>query len=185
MTNKISFANMKLKADTSVNTFDFLYGNNTYKVEVKRYLPISDKNDLIQIALQRSEENGIYNEVALEMNFNLNIVFLYTNISFTDKQKEDLSELYDKLQCSGLIDAVIAHMDQDEYKQLLDYLEKTKADRINYNSSAAGLVQDVLEEFPKKAQEAADIINNINPNQFKEAEKLVKMSTDGGINNNK
>ena len=38
-------------------------------VEVLNYLPMEDKIDLIQIALQKSEEDGIYNVYTYEHNF--------------------------------------------------------------------------------------------------------------------
>ena len=38
---KISYANLKLKVDKSVETFDF----NENKIEVLKYLPIEDKRD--------------------------------------------------------------------------------------------------------------------------------------------
>ena len=50
---KISYANMKLKTDTSVKTFDF----GGQKVEVLQYLPAQDKYDLLMITLQKSLED--------------------------------------------------------------------------------------------------------------------------------
>lgn len=47
---KISYANMKLKLNTDVNTFDF----KGQKVEVLKYLPAEDKYDLLMITLQKS-----------------------------------------------------------------------------------------------------------------------------------
>ena len=64
---KISYANLKLKVDKSVETFDF----NENKIEVLKYLPIEDKRDLVEITLQKAEENGIYNPVLLDMYFHL------------------------------------------------------------------------------------------------------------------
>ena len=52
---KVSYANMKLKINTSVKTFDF----GGQKVEVLQYLPAQDKYDLLMITLQKSLENGI------------------------------------------------------------------------------------------------------------------------------
>ena len=80
---KISYANMKLKVNNEIKTFDF----NGNKIEVLSYLPIEDKFDLVMITLQQSLVNEIYNSVKLEIHFNLNLVYMYTNISFTDKQK--------------------------------------------------------------------------------------------------
>ena len=36
---------------------------NEVEIEVRKYLPIEDKIDLIEVALQKAEENGIYNEM--------------------------------------------------------------------------------------------------------------------------
>ena len=55
---KVSYANMKLKLNTGVKTFDF----KDQKVEVLQYLPARDKYDLLMITLQKAEEDGIYNE---------------------------------------------------------------------------------------------------------------------------
>ena len=60
---KVSYANMKLKVDKSISTFDF-EGN---KIEVLNYLPIEDKYDLIMITLQKAEENGVYSPLKLDI----------------------------------------------------------------------------------------------------------------------
>ena len=153
---KVSFANLKLKIDTSVKEFDF----NGSKIEVKQYLPISDKNDLIHITLQKSEEDGIYNDVALEMYFNLNIIYLYSNISFTDKQREDEAKLYDQLQSNGLIDKVIENMNQDEYKNLLASLNIIKEEKLKYKNTAGAVLQSVIEDLPKNAAAAKEIVDS-------------------------
>ena len=70
--------------------------NNTV-INVKQYLPIRDKIDLVQIALQQAEENGVYNEIKLDMYFNLYLVYLYSDIEFSEEDKEDEFVLFDKL----------------------------------------------------------------------------------------
>ena len=65
---KVSYANMKLKVNTSVKTFDFC----GQKVEVLQYLPAQDKYDLLMVTLQKSLENGAYNEFKLNLYFELN-----------------------------------------------------------------------------------------------------------------
>ena len=79
MATKPTFASLKLTLNKEVN--EVVFQEKT--IEVKKYLPIEDKIDLVQIALQMSEEDGIYNEALLDMYFNLYLVFLYTNIQFT------------------------------------------------------------------------------------------------------
>lgn len=175
MAKTVSYANMKLKVDTSVNTFKF----NDFEIEVKKYLPIEDKIDLIQVALQRAEEGGIYNDLKLEMYFNLNIVYLYTNIQFTAKQREDEAKLYDAMQSNGLITQVIAAMDEDEYVNLVDELETVKNDRMNYGTTAAALLRSVINDLPKSAEAAAAIVDGFDPEKYKAVVDFAKAANGG------
>ena len=178
---KIAYTRIKsaCKIDTSVNTFDF----EGSTVEVLKYLPVEDKVDLVQVALQEAEEDGVYNDIKLDVFFNLNIIYLYSNISFTDNQKSEPYKLYDQLQCAGIIDQVIANMDQDEYKHLVDYLEQTKADILTYRNTAGAVLQRVITDLPKNAQAAADIVNNISPDQFAQVRELAHVADATGMNN--
>lgn len=183
MANKVSYANLKLKVNTEVNTFQF--GENKTKIEVLKYLPIEDKNDLIHIALQNAEENGIYNDILLEMYFNLYIMYFYTNINFTDKQKEDPAKLYDQMESNGLITEVIANMDKDEYANLLTYLETIRDEMLTYKNTAGAVLQSVIQDLPRNMSAAADIINNWSPEQFESVRRLAEMANATGMNNDK
>lgn len=180
---KVSYTNLKAKVDTGVNTFQF--GDSKTQIEVLRYLPIEDKNDLIHIALQNAEEDGIYNDILLEMYFNLYIMFFYTNINFTDKQKEDLFKLYDQLQCSGLISETIAHMDKDEYANLLTYLETIRDEKLTYHNTAGAVIQKIVQDLPRNMATAVDIINNLQPEQFEQVQRLAQTANLTGMNNDK
>lgn len=160
---KVSYASLKLALDKNVNTFDF----NGTQIEVKRYLPIEDKMDLVQIALQKAmNEDGYYDEIKLEMYFNLNIVYLYSNLSFTEKQREDESKIYDCLSCSGLLDLIIANMDQDEYNTIFNFLNDTKNNILSYKTTAAALVHNIIQDLPRNAAAAADIVNSFDPQKY-------------------
>lgn len=178
---KVSFTNLKLKVNTEVNTFQF--GENKTKIEVLKYLPIEDKNDLIHIALQNAEEDGIYNDVLLEMYFNLYIIYFYTNINFTDKQKEDPAKLYDQMQSNGLITSVIEAMDNDEYANLLTSLEVIRDANLTYKNTAGAVLQSVIQDLPRNMNTAVQIINNLNPEQFKEVRRLAQLADATGMNN--
>ena len=183
MANKVSYANLKLKINTDVNTFQF--GENKAIIEVLKYLPIEDKNDLIHIALQNAEENGIYNDVLVEMYFNLYIVYFYTNLNFTDKQKEDPAKLYDQMESNGLITQVIAHMDEDEYANLLTYLETIRNETLTYKNTAGAVLQTIVQDLPRNAAAAAEIVNSWTPEQFDQVRRLAQMANATGMNNDK
>lgn len=161
---KISYANLKLKVDNSVSTFNF----NNNKIEVLNYLPIESKYDLIMITLQKAEENGIYNPLKIDMYFHLNLVYLYTNLSFTDKQKEDEGKIYDTLKSNGFIDEFLEAMNEDEYNDLYQLLEDLKSELLYYNTTTAALVKTIINDLPENAAAAAEIVENFDKAKFAE-----------------
>jgi trans-aconitate methyltransferase len=97
----------------------------------------------------------------------LHIVYLYTNLVFTDKQKENEPKLYDALKSNGFIDAVLEVMDEAEYNELFAWIEEIRNDSLKYKTSAAALLKGVIEDLPKNAQIAADVVNNFDPEKYK------------------
>ncbi len=159
---KASFANMKLKVNTSVKTFEF----GGQQIEVLQYLPVRDKYDLLMSALQKSYESGIYNELKLDVYFNLNLVYLYSNISFTEKQREDELKIYDVLESNGFFDAFLANFNKEEYDTLFEQLIAIKEASVYYKTSAAALLQSVITDLPASAEAAAKIVNEFEPSKF-------------------
>jgi len=178
---KISFASLKLKANDAVKEVPILDGS--IKLEVKQYLPIEDKNDIVQITLQKAEENGIYNDLLLEMYLSLNIIYLYTNLSFTDKQRENEAKLYDLLESSGIITAVIGAMPEEEYNKLYDMVQITKNDIMTYKNTAGAVLQSVIQDLPRNAAAAKEIIDSFNPDNFKQVQAMTSMAAAAGMNN--
>ena len=174
----VSFTNLKLNINKDINTVDF----NGTKIEVLKYLPIEDKKDLVQIALQKSYEDGIYNDILLDIYFHLNIIYLYTNLNITDKQKEDEFKLYDKIKSSGLLDVILDGVDDTEYEYLYNSLEKAIADHMAYKNSAAGVVQNIIQDLPGNAAAAAEIINSFDAEKFQNVQDMLKMAQGSGIN---
>ena len=162
MANKVSYANLKLKVDTGVSSFMF----EGTEIEVLNYLPISDKYDLVMISLQKAEENGIYNPLLLEMYFHLNLVYMYTNLSFTEKQKENEMKLYDALVSNGFMAQFLDTMDEDEYSELFAYVEEIMSLTLAYKNTAGAVLQTVIQDLPKNAQMAADIVESFNPDKY-------------------
>lgn len=169
---KYSDLKLKINTETSIVKID----DNT-EIEVLQYLPIEDKIDLIQIALQKAEENGIYNEIKLDMYFNLYIVYMYSNLEFTDEEKEDEFKLYNELQSNDIITHVIAGMDEGEYDSLLDYLKMMQVNNESYKRykrSAAALLQSFIQDMPKNAAAAAEIVDNFDKDKFKNVIEFAK-----------
>ena len=79
--SKITYASLKLKPNDSIKTVDLGDGK---VLEVKQYLPIEDKIDLVDITLQKSREDRLYNPLKVNMFYHLNLIYLYTNLNFTE-----------------------------------------------------------------------------------------------------
>ena len=176
---KLNETNLKIK--DQINTFT----RNNYQVNVKKYLPISDKIDLIQIALQKAQEDGIYNQIKLDMYFHLNIIYLYTDIEISQEEREDEMKLYDILESNDIIDMVIANMDQDEYNELKGYLLEMESDSLAYRNTAAAVLTKIIQDLPKNAATAKEIVDSFDPSKYQEVVNFATAANGGrNINTN-
>ena len=149
------------------------------QIKVLQYLPIEQKNDIIQLALQNSEENGIYNLLLLDMYFHLYICYLYTDIDFDDAEKENASATYDILASTGVIEQVLAAMKKEEYDALFDTLMQTLDTKMKYKSTVASVINNFIEQLPANAEKANDIIKNFNPEQFQQVIQFAQAANGG------
>ena len=171
----ISYANMKLKPVTTTHKFEW----NGNEIEVLDYLPIEDKYDLIMITLQKSFEDGYYNPIKIDEFFHLHLIYMYTNINFTDKQKEDEHKLYDCLKSNGLIDAFIEQMNEFDYSELFNMLDDTKRELTEYKRSLSGMFKSFVSNLPQQAEAMQNIVDNFNKEDFQEVLNFAKAANGG------
>lgn len=159
---KVSYANLKLKVNKEVKTFNFM----EQEIEVLQYLPIEDKYDLIMITLQNAEEAGIYNPLKLEVHFALNLVYMYSNISFTDKQKENETKLYDALKSNGFFDGFYSVLNEDDYNELYGYINELMEMNLQFKNTAGAVLQSIIQDLPRNAAAAAEIVKNFDTKNY-------------------
>lgn len=135
---KIAFSKFGLKPNTEIKTIEW-GGQN---IEVLQYLPIQKKLGLIgRVISQAHEEDANYsNPVKIQVFTELEILFEYTNISFTEKQKEDLPKLYDIICSSGLLTAVIDAIPEEEYLLVLNGIADSTEAIYKYQNSVLGIL---------------------------------------------
>ena len=120
------------------------------------------------VTLQKSEESsGAYNEFKLNVYFDLNLVYMYTNISFTEKQREDELKIYDNLKSNGFFEQFYQAMEETEYSELFELLNTIKKTDMEYKTSVGAIVNKLVEDLPANAEAAAKIVNSFNPEQYK------------------
>ena len=172
---RIPFTNLKLKNNTSTQSFK--YGDQ--EIEVLQYLPFEDKYDLVMIAIQNAEEDNIYNPMKLDMYFNLYLVILYSNISFTDKQKEDPVKLYDMLESNGIIEQVINLIPEAEYNQLLADMMDIIDKKLEARKSVGAIINKFITDMPKQAEAMKNILDNFDSNKYQEVINFAKAANGG------
>lgn len=155
---KVTFSKLGLKKVDEVSTID-IFGQ---AIEVKQYLPIAEKINIITNVLNNSaDDNNFANPVKVEVFTNLEIVYTYTNLTFTEKQKEDPSKLYDLLEENGVITSIIEAIPEDEYQNLLTWIEETINAFYSYKNSALGILDTVAADYSNLNLDATAIQEKI------------------------
>ena len=151
---KVSFTKLGLKVNQEIKTIEF----NEQTIEVKQYLPINDKLALISNVINASADDyNFANPVKLEAFLTLEILMNYTNINFTDKQKEDLAKLYDLVKSSGLVNLIIKEIPEVELKELSNGLYKCAEAIYKYQNSFIGILENISQDYKDLNFNANDI----------------------------
>lgn len=170
---KVTYSSLKLKTKEEIKKIE------DTDIEIIQYLPIQDKIDLIDITLQKAKEERLYNPIKVDMFFHLNLIYLYTNITFTDKQREDEYKLYDTLQSNGIINQVIAAMDENEYNGLLNMINEKIENELRYNTTAAAIISKIIDDLPKNAEAAQQIVENFDKDKYQAVVDFAKAANGG------
>lgn len=151
---KLPFTKLSLKNNNEVVTIL----HNEQSIEVKQYLPISTKLEMITNIINNSiDENNFYNPVRITLYTELGIIENYTNIGFTDKQKEDIFKLYDLLKGNGIINKVIDVIPKDEYDYLINNINGSIQSIYNYKNSVMGILEAVSTDYSNLDLNASEI----------------------------
>ena len=163
-----SYSDLSLKTNTDSIVFKF----GDKEIEIFRYLPLEYKYDVIMSSLNDSDEQGVYNYLKLDAYFNLNMFLSYVkNVNFTQEDMNDKLKLYNEIYSSGLLEAFLAAIDEKEYNDCYNVLEKMVETIMKYRNTAGAVLQTIVTAMPEKAKEAAAIIDGL------DAEKMGKINS--------
>ena len=152
---KVAFTKLGLKRKDEVKTVNI----NNNVIEVKQYLPINDKLALISrvINLSHDSSNNFANPVQIEVIGTIEIIAAYTNLSFTEKQKEDYAKLYDLLEENGITKDLIGAIPGDEYAFLIDGINESIEAVYKYQNSILGILGAVAQDYSNLEFDASKI----------------------------
>ena len=151
---KIGFTKLGLKPNNEIQTIEF----NEQTIEVKQYLPVEEKLELITKVLELSHDsNNFSNPVKVSVYTTLEIIEKYTNVNFTEKQKENPTKLYDLLVGNGFAAAVIKAIPESEYDEILTGIKQTIKSVYKYQNSVLGILDTISQDYSNLNLDATEI----------------------------
>lgn len=147
------------------------------KVLVEQYLPLEEKVNLITSVIEQSGngEEGFFNIVKLEAYYIIEMIRAYTNISFTEKQLEDTTKLYDAIRLNDIWAAVADAIPGTEREYIWSNIMALAREITTYNNSVLGVLKAISSDRDGLNFDVQEIMNNLND---PEALKLLKGMVD-------
>ena len=151
---KVSLTKLGLKVNQDVKNIEF----NEQIIEVKQYLPINEKLELISSVINSAtDENNFSNPVKENVFLTLEILYHYTNINFTDKQREDPVKLYDLVVSSGLVNKVTDLIPEEELDEVINGVAQSVKAIYTYRNSALGILESISQDYSTLNLDATEI----------------------------
>lgn len=141
---KLAFSKLGLKNNNQVININY----NEQIIEVKQYISVNDKLKLISDIINNTvNEHSFCNPVKVKVYLLIGIVENYTNISFTEKQKEDIVKLYDLIQSNGLFNEILTAIPDEELNDLLNSTWDSVDAIYTYRNSIMGILDNVSADY--------------------------------------
>lgn len=146
---KVPFSKLQAVMNSSESILS--YSNKAgeeIKYEVKSYLPFKEKLELVSSVINQSvDENGFYNPMRVKLYMTLETVYAYTNLSFTEKMKEDPFKLYDILTSSGIFSDIVNTMIDSEWEEIQENIWDTIENIYHYKNSVMGILDTLKSDY--------------------------------------
>ena len=142
---KVSFSKLNCKINTEVKPIQV--GEEI--VNVKQYLPIQEKLALIGRVIEQAhdQDQNFANPLKIAVFKYLEMIYAYTDISFTTKQKEDPAKLYDQLCSSCVLSLIWNNIPEVERDDITYGIKETIEAYYNYRNSAVGILDTISENY--------------------------------------
>lgn len=155
---KVTFTKLAISKTFPTETITW----NDQEIEVKKYLPIEDKIKIVEKVLNESvDDNGYYNVIRLDVYTVVEAMLAYTNITVTEKQREDTLKLYDAFISSGLYNNVFQNIAFNDFCDLEDFIKVSIDNIYKYRNSAAGIMEAISRDYSDLELDAEKIKSDI------------------------
>ena len=159
---KVTFTKLALARNNDIKILEW----KDQKIEVKQYLPVAEKLDLISRILNLSGDDHVfYNPCKVQIFELIEIILTYTNINVTDKQSEDILKLYDLFISSGFADVVKNAIPGEELNYIDDSVWATIKEIYRYRDSAMGIMNQIVQDYKDTDLDARKITEQLSNNE--------------------
>lgn len=160
---KVPFSKLQAKVDGgATQLFYYNLAGDEVHYEVKHYLPFAEKLELVSNIINKSiDDNGFYNPMRVKFNMVLEIVYAYTNLSFTEKMKEDPFKLYDILVSTGIFTDIVDVIREKDWKEIQENVWATINNIYQYNNSVMGILDTLKADYDNLNFDATEIQKKI------------------------
>lgn len=162
---KVSFTKLGLVKNQEIKSFEY----NGQVIEVKQYLPIQEKLNLIADVIEAAhdQQQEFSNPIKVEVFLAINVIKYYTNITFTEKQLETPEKLYDLLVSKGFMSIIIENMCEREYSILYEDLIDMIESIYKYQNSLSGILKSMSQDYSDLEFDAQKIQSDLaDPNNL-------------------
>ena len=159
---KIAFTKLALSKNTSIKEVEW----KDQKIEIKQYLPINEKLDLISRVINLSgDDHAFYNPCKVDIFELIEVILTYTNINITDKQSENVLKLYDLFISSGFADLIKINIPEEELKYINKSIYATIQEIYRYRDSAMGIMESIVQDYKDVDLDARKITEQLSDNE--------------------
>lgn len=151
---KVTFSSLGLKLNQEIKTITI----KEKTIEVKQYLPIQNKLEIVANVINSSQDDNNFKNLAkVSMFTDLEIINQYTNLTFTEKQKDEIWKIYDILISSGVIDQIKNEIPKEELEKVCKFVDDATERIYNYRNSAYGILDAMKTDYNALEFDAEDI----------------------------
>lgn len=146
---KIPFSKIDTKVNSNVSIVQYTNSKNEIvDIEVKYYLPIEEKMEMISKIINQSlDENGFYNPIKIQLFTVIETISFYTNLTFNAKQKENIFKTYDIAVSSNLFNNIIEHISANDWEEIQKTIITTIENIYKYKNSVMGIIDTVSQDY--------------------------------------
>ena len=156
---KVPFSKLQAKMNNEVTKLSYCNSaGEEIHYEVKHYLPFIEKLELVSRIINNSvDDNGFYNPMRVKLYMVLEITYAYTNLSFTEKMKEDPFKLYDILVSTGIFTDIINVIREKDWQEIQENVWSTIKNIYDYRNSVMGILENVVADYNNLNLDATEI----------------------------